>query len=930
MKLEQIMSLYGDNANLLEELYAQFKQNPASVEEDWRLFFQELETSPNGKYANGSTNGNGHANGTASFATNATVNYTSPEHKKDSSLADFGLINLLNAYRRQGHLAANIDPLGIHKPNRSFIDLKLQALKTSDLEMEVDTGIPVIGRRKLKEVITWFEKTYCGSIGSEHYYIVNDEEREWLQNQMEPNANSEPISKETALRIYEKVFQADYFENFLAKKFVGKKRFSLEGGESMIALLDTVIEQSTNHDMEGIVIGMAHRGRLNVLVNTFHKPSAIVFAEFEEKNNPNLSYEDVKYHLGYSNIHQAANGKKVKLSLAFNPSHLEAVDPVIMGSVRARQELNGDQEKSRFMPIAIHGDAAFAGQGVVAETFNLMNLEGYSTGGTFHIVTNNQIGFTTSPDESRSTMYATDLAKGYQVPIFHVNGDDPDAVHRVGKLALEFRQKFKKDVIIDLICYRRLGHNETDEPSFTQPQMYETIKNHPKTVDIYKNRLLSRGDINAADIEKIETASKQALEENFNAAKEKDIKTQVDTMGGVWSKFSKEALDSETHTELLAQQFEKIVKAITEIPSEIGLHKGIAKVIESRAKMAKGEMPIDWGMAEALSFGSILENGIPIRLSGQDAQRGTFSHRHAAINDTNALRRYIPLNHISPSQAKLQVVNSSLSEFSCLGFEYGYSLANPDCLTIWEAQFGDFVNNAQVIIDQFISSSEYKWHRHSGLVMLLPHGYEGQGPEHSSARLERFLQLCALDNIQVCNLTTPAQYFHLLRRQILQNFRKPLIIMSPKSLLRLPEAGSKLSDFTSGAFQKVIFEKENAKNIRKVLFSTGKVYYDLKSGIEKAKKTDVALVRIEQIYPFASEQISEAIATFANAKEFVWVQEEPKNQGAWPFIHDRIGEVLPKGKTLQYAGRKESPSPAAGFMKIHQAEQKALVDEAIL
>jgi 2-oxoglutarate dehydrogenase E1 component len=917
MKIEQIMSLYGDNAHLLDELYTQYRENPSSVTDDWVAFFRELETqSPV------SSNGNG-----AGY-----VQYSSTEHRKGSSLADFGLINLLNAYRRQGHLAAKVDPLGIHKPDRTFIDGKLQALQSSDLETEVDTGIPGIGKKKLKDVIDWFEKTYCSSIGCEHYYLVNDQEREWLQNRMEPSANSESIPKETALRIYEKIFQADYFENFLAKKFVGKKRFSLEGGEATISVLDTIIEEGGKHNMDGMVIGMAHRGRLNVLVNIFDKPAAIVFAEFEEKNNPNLSYGDVKYHLGYSNVRKTKSGKEVKLSLNFNPSHLEAVDPVIMGSVRARQMLNKDNERSKYMPIAIHGDAAFAGQGVVAETFNLMNLDGYTTGGTFHLVINNQIGFTTLPTESRSTLYATDLAKGYQVPIFHVNGDDPEACYRVAKIALEYRQKFKKDVIIDLVCYRRLGHNETDEPSFTQPQMYEIIKKHTKTVDLYKKQLTSRSDISAADIEAIETQSIKALEDNFNTVKEKDVKMQVDTMGGVWSKFSKEPLDSETHTNLLQNQMTGIVKALTELPAEIVPHKGVQKVIETRAKMAAGETPIDWGFAEMLSFGSILENGFPIRLSGQDAQRGTFSHRHATLNCTKTGKKYTPLNFISATQAKIEVVNSSLSEFSVLGYEYGYSLSDPNSLVIWEAQFGDFANNAQVIFDQFITSSEYKWHRHSGIVLLLPHGYEGQGPEHSSARLERFLQLCAMDNIQVCNCTTAAQYFHLLRRQVLRNFRKPLVLMSPKSLLRHANASSTLEEITTGTFQKAIWDKNisTPKNIEKIIFCSGKVYYDLKDGVEKEKKEGkILLVRLEQLYPFPKEEIQEIFSKYSSAKHYVWAQEEPRNQGAWFFIREKFESVLPAKASLTYAGRKESPSPAAGLMKIHQKEQLELVAEAI-
>lgn len=916
MKIEQLMSLSGDNVEVLEELYENYKQDPSSVTRDWADFFREVEV------ANGSLLSNGSSSG---------ASYESTEHKKDSSLADFGLLNLLNAYRRQGHLAANLDPLGINKPNREFIDLKLKALKHEDLDKEVDSGVPGLGKTKVRNIIDWFEKTYCSSIGAEHYYLVDDEEREWLQSRMEPTANSEPIQKETALRLFEKLYQADSFENFLAKKFVGKKRFSLEGGESAIPLLDTVIEEAGKYDMDGLVIGMAHRGRLNVLVNTIQKPAGLVFAEFEEKFNPSsLDYSDVKYHLGYSNKIPTKSGKEIYMTLAFNPSHLEAVDPVIAGSVRARQNIVSNGDRSKWMPIAIHGDAAFAGQGIVAETLNLMNLGGYTVGGTFHIVINNQIGFTTLPSESRSTIYATDLAKGFQIPIFHVNGDDPEAVYRTVKLCMEYRSKFKKDVIIDLICYRRLGHNETDEPSFTQPLMYEIIKKHPKTIDIYAKSLLQRGDVTQAEVDAIKTRVTQNLEESFRIAKETDQPMVVNTLEGRWAQYSKEKLDSETATTLLSQQLEGISKAITTYPEGFVPHKGVQRVIETRIKMASGELPMDWGFAEALSFGSILENGFPIRLAGQDAERGTFSHRHVTINDTVTGRKYTPLNYISDKQAKIDVINSSLSEYACLGYEYGYSLADPNSLVMWEAQFGDFANTAQVIIDQFLTSSEYKWHRHSGLVVVLPHGYEGQGPEHSSARLERFLQLCAADNIQVANCTTAGQYFHLLRRQILRNFRKPLIIMSPKSMLRLPEACSNISEITTGAFKKVIYDQNlKADKIKKVLFCSGKVYYDVIKGIQDANRDDIAIVRVEQLYPFPEKELNEAINFFGKAKSYGWVQEEPRNQGAWLFLRDRLEPLLPNNVRLNYAGRKESPSPAAGHMKIHAKEQAQLVKDAL-
>ncbi|TGK01669.1 2-oxoglutarate dehydrogenase E1 component [Leptospira semungkisensis] len=922
MKIEQLMALYGENGALLEELYEKFKKDPNSLDREWSLFFQEVET--NGVSSQNGSNGNGNGNGKGAVSTSFT-------DAQAGSIREMGIINLLNAYRRQGHLAANLDPLGIFKPNRNFIDSKLGNLTNADLDTVVDTQNPSLARAKLRDVVSWFEKTYCSTVGYEQYYLVNDVEREWLQQQVESAEFHAPLPKSIRLRLFEKLFQADHFETFLAKKYVGKKRFSLEGGESMIPMLDTIIEEAGRFKMDGLVIGMAHRGRLNVLVNVIEKPASLVFAEFEEKADKNAqSYADVKYHLGYSNSKMTASGKEVKLSLAFNPSHLEAVNPVVTGSVRARQEQYGDQDRAKFMPITIHGDAAFAGQGVVAETINLMNLDGYTTGGTFHIVINNQIGFTTLPNESRSTLYATDLAKGYQIPIVHVNGDDPEAVYRVTKLGMEYRQKFKKDFIIDLICYRRLGHNETDEPAFTQPKMYSIIKNHLPTAQLYEKKLVGDGDITQDELDFIKNGSTQGLEDSFQRAKEQDIKMKVDTMQGVWSKYSKEPLDSGTATTLLGEQIDRIVKAITTVPDGFTPNPKLVKLLQSRKEMAEGKIPLDYGMAEALSFGSILENGFRVRLSGQDSQRGTFSHRHAVLVDINTGDKYIGLNHISEKQAKAEVVNSSLSEFSVLGFEYGYSLSDPSALVLWEAQFGDFANNTQVIFDQFLSSSEVKWQRMSGLTVLLPHGYEGQGPEHSSGRIERFLQLCADNNMQVANCTNAAQYFHLLRRQILRNFRKPLIIFTPKSLLRFPGALSPIEDLLKGAFREVLPDSGDLKadKVEKVIFSFGKVYYDLLKYREENKVQNTALIRVEQVYPFPANAIEEVFKTYKNAKTIVWCQEEPKNQGAWTFVRDRFEDVLPSGQKLKYAGRKESASPAAGHMKVHTQQQEQLVSDA--
>jgi 2-oxoglutarate dehydrogenase E1 component len=911
MNYEKIMTLYGENTALLEELYENFTKNPSSVSNDWQLFFKEVE---NGVSFNGKSD-------------------SKPNPFQDvnaSSLQEMGIINLLNAYRRQGHLAANLDPLGISKPDRSFIDQKLRHLGNNYLETEVETGNPSLGKTKLKNVVDWYEKTYCGPIGCEQYYLVDEEEREWLQQKMELTGNSNKLPKETRLRLFKKLYQADYFENFLAKKFVGKKRFSLEGGESLIPMMDTIVEESGNYNMEAIIFGMAHRGRLNVLVNTIQKPASLIFAEFEEKASSDLSYADVKYHLGYSNTIKTQSGKEVKLSLLFNPSHLEAADPVVTGNVRARQTLSNDQNREKIMPILIHGDAAFAGQGVVAETLNLMNLEGYTTGGTFHIIVNNQIGFTTLPNESRSTMYSSDLAKGFQIPIFHVNGDDPEASYRTVKLLLEYRQKFHKDVIIDLICYRRLGHNENDEPAFTQPYMYNIIKNHPPTVQLYEKQLLATGEITSAEIEAIKLEVRTWLEDSFNEAKNKDVKMQVDTMRGVWEGLSLNPTGQEPVTAAKSDSINRVVQSITSWPKDFTPNPKLVKLMENRSKMGKGEVKMDWGFGELLGFGTLLDDGFNVRLSGQDAQRGTFTHRHAVIVDTTNNSKYMGLAHIQSKQGSIEVINSSLSEYAVLGFEYGYSLADPNTLVIWESQFGDFANTAQVIFDQFISSSEVKWQRRSGLVVLLPHGYEGQGPEHSSARLERVLQLCAENNMQVANCTTPAQYFHLLRRQMHRKYRKPLIMMSPKSLLRHPMAISDISELTSGKFESVLDEMENdPKKIKKIIFCSGKVYYDLYDAKQKGSITDRVIVRIEELYPFPEDSIKAIQKKYPNAKEQVWVQEEPQNQGAWMYIRDAFDEVTGKAGSIKYIGRKKSASPAAGHLKVHTKEQEELVKLAL-
>ncbi len=918
------MILSGENATLLEELYQRYASDPGSVDPQWAQYFRELDSG---------------GNGTSGLAAPASSTSASSNGHIAGDVRAAGVRNLIAAYRRIGHLADELDPLGMRESNRELLDPGFHGLGAADMERRFDSGVTDLGVAPLRDIIAWLERAYCGGVGIEHSYLRNRNEREWLEAVAESAEQAKPLDAGCKLRLFEKLFQAEYFEKFLAQKYVGKKRFSIEGAESLIPLLDTVIEDAGRQGIEGIVIGMAHRGRLNVLVNIMEKPAGVIFAEFEENYDPGtLDYADVKYHLGYSYARMTRSQREVYLSLAFNPSHLEAVNPLVMGSVRARQDLKDDAEQKLVMPLLIHGDAAFMGQGVVSEGLNLCNLEGYSVGGTFHVICNNQIGFTTLPPESRSTEYASDLAKAFQIPIFHVNGDQPESVYRAVLMAMQYRERFRKDVIIDLIAYRRLGHNETDEPAFTQPLMYDTIKKHPTTATLYQDKLKADSDVADEDVDFIITGSRSGLAASFDRAKEKNVQMQADTMRGNWADFSMESLDSEPQTKLLAEQLDRVCDALTGWPSDFTPHPKLKRLFENRKKMIAGEIPIDWGFAEALAFGSILENGYNIRLSGQDAKRGTFSHRHCALNDIQNGSEYLPLNHISDGQGGFEVVNSPLSEYAVLGFEFGYSLADPKSLVIWEAQFGDFANSAQIMIDQFITCSEIKWRRMSGLVMLLPHGYEGQGPEHSSARLERFLQMCSQDNIQVCNCTTPAQIFHLLRRQHLRRFRKPLVIMSPKSLLRLPEAGSTFADLGKGVFREVLADapvknggdtkSSRLSTAKRVLFCSGKVYYDLKKRRDELN-AKIAILRVEQLYPFPGDDIRALLGKAKVADEFLWVQEEPGNQGAGLYIKDRLQECLPEGRTLGMVSRPDSASPAAGLMTVHKRELEDLLTAAV-
>ena len=835
--------------------------------------------------------------------------------------------HLINAYRVRGHLIANIDPLGSTRPMHPDLDPATHGITMWDLDRRVITE----GNRLLRDVLEDLRQTYSASVAPEYMYIPVPEQKNWLRDRMESTKIQWPLDVQTRIRILDRLIEAEVFEQFLHTRFIGKKRFSLEGGESTIAALDEIAERAAANGVQEIAIGMAHRGRLNVLANIVDKPIHQVFAEFEEApNSSSNAYGsgDVKYHLGAMGTRTTSQGRQIQMSVAFNPSHLEAVDPVVEGIVRARQDTTGDTNRERILPILIHGDAAFAGQGVVPETMNLSRLEGYSTGGTIHVVINNQIGFTTPPEEARSGHYATDIARAVQCPIWHVNADDPEAVVRVAQMAYDFRQHFKKDVIIDIVCYRRHGHNEGDDPTYTQPLMYQKIKQQPTVLTQYSQRLVREKMLTQAEIEERKKAFLARLSEGYDLAKK-----NADAFELQEAPLAPPPTTA-APTGVSREMAEQVIQGLTTTPADFHLHPKLKGFMDKRREALSGG-PIDWAFGEALAFGSLVVEGTPVRLSGQDVGRGTFSQRHSELYDVEDGRKYVPLMNLAPDQASFGVWDSSLSEFAVMGFEFGVTLAEPETLVLWEGQFGDFVNGAQIIIDQFLSSAETKWGQPSGLVLLLPHGYEGQGPEHSSARIERFLQLCAENNLQVGNCTTPAQYFHVLRRQMRggangEPILKPLILFTPKSLLRHPKAVSHLDDFTNGVFQEVIDDATvQAQNVSRILFCSGKVYYDLIAGREERKAANVAIVRTEMMYPFPQAQIEAILNKYPAAAEVYWVQEEPRNMGPWRFMLESMQGVLETSKrSLHYAGRPESASPAAGTTKRHEQEQSELVSDA--
>ena len=925
------------NAAIIEAAYERWLHNPDSVDPTWRAFFQ------------GFTLGNSGASPVAALAAISAEEGAAHGTIIDS-LKQSRVHQLINAYRSIGHLEAHLDPLSDAPPAHPKLSLAQFDLGDADLDTSFDVGTYLGGgQMKLRDVITELRRTYCGNVGVEYMHIQDVDVRNWLQERMETTRNQPEFTKPEKVRILRRVVKAELFERFLHTRYVGQKRFSLEGGETMVAAVDAIVEHCPKVGVEEIVMGMAHRGRLNILTSVMRKSFDVLFEQFSENYIPEAvgGDGDVKYHLGYEAVLDTTAGKKVEIRLAANPSHLEIVDPVVEGKARARQRIRGDMEKRKLvLPLLVHGDAAFAGQGIVAETLNFSQLPGYTTGGTIHFVINNQIGFTTEPEEARSTRYCTDVAKMIEAPVFHVNGDDPESVCMIAQLALDFREKFGRDIVIDMYCYRKHGHNETDEPAFTQPVLYRKIAAHPQVSAVLGKKLIGEGTINEAEAEAINAEYTAALEKNFEKAKAAETAKSAKRAAAIEQrKFvgSTAVFQPDYHfkpviTGVPVETIERVVSRLTTVPADFKLNPKIKRFLEHRSQAYQEGGPIDWGFAEALAIGTLLVEGTPVRLSGQDCERGTFSHRHAVLHDMETQATYTPLKNLSADQAVFCVYNSLLSEAGVLGFDYGYSLDYPNLLSIWEAQFGDFANGAQVVIDQFIASGESKWQRTSGLVMLLPHGYEGQGPEHSSARLERFLQLCAEDNIQVANITTPANFFHALRRQMRRDFQKPLVVMSPKSLLRHPSCVSRTEDFTQGSFHEIIDDAAyvsgghgrtsfpaEIKPPERLILCSGKVYYDLLDYRTKHQGTNAAIVRLEQLYPLHRKRLAEIAKKYGTAK-IVWAQEESANNGAWTWIAPQLEELF--GRKPLYAGRDASASPAVGSLALHKLELAALLKEA--
>ncbi|MFZ5492022.1 MAG: 2-oxoglutarate dehydrogenase E1 component [Pseudomonadota bacterium] len=927
-------SLGFGSAGFVEALYEEFLADPTRVPDAWRREFESWGGPPAGRSAttHGGVQQRFRELAGRPAAARATREVLSPEHLDKQNAVQ----QLINEFRQRGHLAARTDPLTLQAGTPvPSLQPEFHGLDAADLDLTFSPGNFLLpSGAPLRDLISALEATYCGSVGFEYAYLSDSAQVAWLRERIEAGRGRGVFGKDEQFQVMRALTAAEGLERYLHRRYVGQKRFSLEGGDGLIAVLDELVRRAGGSDVKELVIGMAHRGRLNVLVNILGKQPRELFAEFEGKVEV-VGSGDVKYHQGFS-ADPVTPGGPIHLTLAFNPSHLEIVNPVVEGSVRARQERRGDLARRQVLPVLMHGDAAFAGQGVVMETLNLAKTRGYATGGTLHIVINNQIGFTTSnPVDARSTYYCTEIAHLTQAPIFHVNGDDPEALLFVTRLALDFRLAFSSDVVIDLVCYRRQGHNEADEPAVTQPRMYARIAGHPTVRELYAKRLERVGVLAAGQAAQMVEDYQQALERGECVAPW-PMSDQRPPLAIDWAPYMDAVWTQPASTAVPLDTLRVLGDKLCSVPEGFRVHPRVAKILDDRRQMAAGDLPLDWGCAETLAYASLLVEGHRVRLSGQDCGRGTFAHRHAVLHnqDIDAAddrQRHVPLQHLQPGQPSLFIIDSLLSEEAVLGFEFGYASADPQTLVIWEAQFGDFANGAQVVIDQFISSSEAKWQRLCGMVLLLPHGYEGQGPEHSSARLERFMQLCAEQNMQVCVPSTPAQMFHMLRRQMLRRYRRPLVVMTPKSLLRHRLSVSSLEDLARGEFQVLIGDPRapDPAGVRRVLLCSGKVYFDLYAGAVERGSSDIAIVRVEQLYPFPKTQLADELARYGNAPEVVWVQEEPLNQGAWYQIRHKLTDGLAPGQTLRYVGRPRSAAPACGSYKLHQAQQQALVDEAL-
>ncbi|MFW6060190.1 MAG: 2-oxoglutarate dehydrogenase E1 component [Phycisphaeraceae bacterium] len=950
-----------DSGNLpyVEALYAQYLRDPESVDPQWRQYFEQW-SGGNGKlparigpsFQPGSIfnpHGNGRyarTNGHAAAALTSAPDASRPagdrraaaaleQYSADLASLQHRVDQLVRNYRVRGHIIANLDPLGSRNPEPAELTPEYYGFTDEDLDRLVHSpNLFGEDRQPLRQIIEDLRATYCRDIGAQFMHIDNLQVRQWLQQRMEQARNKIDLSRKDQLRILTRLTDATIFEEFIQRKFIGAKSFSLEGAESLIPLLDLCFERAGDQGTREVVIGMAHRGRLNVLANIIGKSPQQIFREFEDRDpRLYLGRGDVKYHMGYSGDWKTRRGHNIHLSLCFNPSHLEFVNPVALGRMRAKQDRSELPTRGeRGMVVLIHGDAAFSGEGIVQETLNLSNLEGYSVGGTLHIVVNNQIGFTTAPREARSSRYATDVARMLQIPIFHVNGESPEAVAQVVNLAMEFRAQFKRDVVIDMYCYRKRGHNEGDEPSFTQPRMYEAIEQRESVREAYLAHLLELGGVSKEDAERIAQRRTELLEKALSAARSEDFVHKRQEFEGLWSGYhgGPEAEVPDVETGVTEDRLAEMLDKQTRLPEGFNVHPKVKRLLRLHREMAEGKRPLDWATAESLALGSIAVDGYRVRLAGQDSQRGTFSQRHTVLHDIETGDKHMPLQHLSEDQAPVEIINSPLSEAGVMGFEYGYSLDCPDGLIAWEAQFGDFVNAAQVIIDQFLSSAEDKWRRCSGLVLLLPHGFEGQGPEHSSARLERFLTLAAEDNMQICNPTTPAQYFHLLRRQVVRKWRKPLVVLTPKSLLRHTKVVSSLDELAEGTFQRVLpdADEQTSDKPSRIVLCSGKVYYDLAEHREKQQRHDVAIVRLEQYYPFPDQSLRAVLERYPAKTPVYWVQEEPANMGAWPFLRQTFCQRLLGEWPLEGVTRESSASPATGSKAAHQIEQEQLVAQA--